>query len=140
MKKTMTTNDVINAYNAVEEFTKKDIDLPKQAAWDLEDNIDEMKKVVEKFEKHRVEILQPLYDKEAFEHLENNQIRVKKEHEKAFIDATNEINQYLNTTNDLEIKCISREDIPDKISNKDLRALRFMIADTIKDTDTSTEE
>lgn len=127
MKKIFKTNEIINIYYALEEFIKKDVSLPTQFAWDLDDNIETLKNIVVKFEKYREKLLQPLNDKNAFEQLENGNIKVKGIYSKEFISVTEEINKYLDTVNEIEIKLIDKNSLPDTLSVKDLRALRFML-------------
>lgn len=127
MKKELKTSEAINIYYALEEFIQKDIALPTQFTWDLDDNIEVLKNIVVKFEKYRTKLLQPLNDEKAFEQLENGDIKVKNEYSKEFVSVTEEINKYLDTLNEIEIKLIDKKSLPDILSVKDLRALRFML-------------
>lgn len=129
MKKTLLTNEVLEIYFGIEEFVKKDINLPVQFAWDLEDNSNTLKAIVSKFEHHRDELLSSLKEKDAFEPLENNVFKVKKPYEEEFKKISQEIENYANTKNEIEIKTVCKDEIPDSISVKDLRALKFMICD-----------
>lgn len=129
MKKTINTKTAIELYNAIEEFIQKDIDLPVQFAWDMETNSETLKHIVEKFERNRAKILTPLREKDAFEDIDNNQIKIKAPYVKEFEQAMKKINEYLTVENEIEIKTVKKEDIPSSISVKDLRAVKFMIAD-----------
>lgn len=130
MTKTIQTKTIIELYNAVENFIQKDIELPVQFSWDLETNSETLKCIVEKFERNRSKILTPLQEKNAFENLDNNQIKVKAPYVKDFEQAMKKINEYLTVENEIEIKTVKKEDIPSSISVKDLRAIKFMISDT----------
>lgn len=129
MNKKFLTKNVLQIYSDLESFINKDIDLPIQFAWDLEDNAEKLKLIVEKFYRHRDKIMQPLLDKNIFEEINNNQIKVKKPYIKDFEKANEEINKYMETENELEIKTVSKNDIPKSISVKDLRAIKFMISE-----------
>lgn len=129
MNKKFLTKNVLQIYSDLESFINKDIDLPIQFAWDLEDNAEKLKSIVEKFYRHRDKIMQPLLDKNIFEEINNNQIKVKKPYIKDFEKANEEINKYMETENELEIKTVSKNDIPKSISVKDLRAIKFMISE-----------
>lgn len=130
MTKTIQTKTIIELYNAVENFIQKDIELPVQFSWDLETNSETLKCIVEKFERNRSKILTPLHEKNAFENLDNNQIKVKEPYIKEFEQAMKKINEYLTVENEIEIKMVKKDDIPSSISVKDLRAIKFMISDT----------
>lgn len=130
MTKTIQTKTIIELYNAVENFIQKDIELPVQFSWDLETNSETLKCIVEKFERNRSIILTPLQEKNAFENLDNNQIKVKEPYIKEFEQAMKKINEYLTVENEIEIKMVKKDDIPSSISVKDLRAIKFMISDT----------
>ena len=127
MKIKLKTQEVLEKYNLIEEFIKKDINIPVQFAWNLEDNQEKFKTVVDRFEKHRQELLQPLNDKGAFQPTDDNRMAVKNEYIKEFNEVTKKLNDYIMTDNELEIKTVSKDQIPDMISSKDLRAIRFMI-------------
>ena len=129
MKKTINTKTAIELYNAIEESIQTDFDLPVQFAWDMETNSETLKHIVEKFERNRAKILTPLREKDAFEDIDNNQIKIKAPYVKEFEQAMKKINEYLTVENEIEIKTVKKEDIPSSISVKDLRAVKFMIAD-----------
>lgn len=129
MTKTIQTRTAIELYNAIEEFIQKDIDLPVQFSWDMETNSETLKHIVEKFERNRSKILAPLQEKNAFENLDNNQIKVKAPYVKEFEEAMKKINEYLTVENEIEVKMVKKDDIPSSISVKDLRAIKFMISD-----------
>lgn len=127
MKKKYKTAQIIEMFNALNEFINKDITLPVNLAWIIDDNYEELKKVVLKFDKYREKLLKPLNEKNAFESNNENQIIVKSEYIEEFTKLTEKINSTLTINNELEIKTANRSDIPSMISNKDLRALKFMI-------------
>lgn len=127
MKKKYKTAQIIEMFNALNEFIDKDITLPVNLAWIIDDNYEELKKIVLKFDKYREKLLKPLNEKNAFESNNENQIIVKSEYIEEFTKLTEKINSTLTINNELEIKTANRSDIPSMISNKDLRALKFMI-------------
>lgn len=127
MKQNYKTIEIIEMHNALEHFIEKDILLPISLAWIIDDNYEELKKIVIKFEKHREKKIKPLNDKNAFEMSENNKIIVKEKYLDEFKKISEEINSLLNIDNEIEIKIAKRSDIPTVISNKDLRAIKFMI-------------
>ncbi len=127
MKRKYKTTQVIEMFNALNEFINKDITLPANFAWIIDDNYEELKKVVLKFDKYREKLFKPLNEKDAFESNKENQIIVKTEYVDEFTKLTEEINSVLALDNELEIKIANRSDVPLMISNKDLRAIKFMI-------------
>lgn len=127
MKRKYKTTQVIEMFNALNEFINKDITLPANFAWIIDDNYEELKKVVLKFDKYREKLFKPLNEKDAFESSKENQIIVKTEYVDEFTKLTEEINSVLALDNELEIKIANRSDVPLMISNKDLRAIKFMI-------------
>ena len=126
MKIKMKTSELIDLFSDIQDFFKKDIALSKQIIWDLDDNYETIKKIVDRFEKHRAELIQPLNEKQAFYKGEDGEIKVKDEFYGDFLKANDEIAEYLQTDNEIEIKTISRKSIPDTLSFKDWKALKFM--------------
>lgn len=129
MKVNMKTSEVIELFENISEFLKKDIALSKQTIWDLDENYETLNHIVKKFETHRAKIIEPLNEKHAFEQLEENKIKVKDEFIEEFMEIDKEINEYLNTDNEIEIKTVSKKDLPDTFSFKDWKALKFMCID-----------
>lgn len=127
MKKEYKTSQIIDMFNALNEFIDKDITLPVNLAWIIDDNYEELKKIILKFDNYREKLLKPLNEKNAFELKNDNQIIVKTEYVDEFNDISKKINSALALDNELEIKTANRSDIPTMISNKDLRAIKFMI-------------
>ncbi len=124
----MKTGECVELYNRLGEFISKDIDLPLQMAWDLDDNYEALKKVNEKFEKKQAELLKPLQEKGAFEPVgDKGNFKVQPEYKDEFTAAMEKINGLLGTENEITIKKAKRDDLPGTISAKDLRALKFMI-------------
>ena len=121
------TKEAIELYNNLEEFIKKDIDLPAQCVWDMEDNSEALKKVVDKFNNMSNKMLQPLRDANAFTALDNGNVKVEKEYVDEFKKVKDELSKFLETDNEIDIKMISRSDLPSTLSVKDIRALRFMV-------------
>ena len=126
MKITMKTSQVIELFQNITDFLKKDIDLPKQLVWDLDDNYETLKGIVSKFEKFRDKLFDPFNQKGAFEQLEDDKLRIKEEFMEDFNKVQEEINEYLETDNEIDIKTANRKDLPDNISLKDWQALKFM--------------
>lgn len=123
----MTTGEVVSTYEMLENFVSKDTTLPLQFAWDIEDNIESFKKIVLKFEKHKNDLLKPLNEKNAFQFIGDGKVKVSDECIPEFNSVTEKINELLNIENEVTIKTVSKENLPNSISNKDLRALRFMV-------------
>lgn len=121
------TKEAIELYNNLEEFIKKDIDLPAQCVWDMEDNSEALKKVVDKFNNMSNKMLQPLRDANAFTALDNGNVKVEKEYVDEFKKVNDELSKFLETDNEIDIKMISKSDLPSTLSVKDIRALRFMV-------------
>lgn len=120
------TKEAIELYNNLEEFIKKDINLPAQCVWEIEDNSDILKGIVNKYKNISSKLLQPLKEKNAFEQ-NDERIMIKNE----YIDEFNEINssleEYLDTDNEVTFKKIKRDALPTTLSVRDIRALKFMI-------------
>lgn len=129
MEKIMKTQEVIDAYKALNDYVKKDIQLSTQLAWDIEDNIEAFGKIVDRFERHRSELIQPLIEKKAIIPVNDNQVKVEEGYEEEVTTAFNKINEYLGVENTIEIKTITKKDIPETASVKDIRALKIMIAE-----------
>lgn len=129
MKTTIKTGEVLERYSAIEEFIKKDISIPAQFAWNLEDNQERFKAVAERFEKHRQELLQPLQQKGAFKPTDDGRTVIKNEYIEEFNDICKKLDDFLLTENEFEIKTVPKNDVPEMISPKDLRAIKFMISD-----------
>ena len=129
MKINMKTSEVIKIFEDISEFLKKDIALPKQMIWDLDENYENLHHIVDKFEKHRKKLIEPLNEKHAFEEIESNKIKVKEEFMEDFMKIDKEINEYLDTENELEIKTANKKDLPETFSFKDWKALKFMCID-----------
>ncbi len=129
MKINMKTSEVVNIFEDISNFLKKDIRLPKQVIWDIDENYEILQHISNKFETYRSKIISPLNEKGAFEKTEDGQIMVKNEFMGEFIEADKEISEYLNTDNEFEIKTINKKDLPDTLSFKDWKALKFMCVD-----------
>lgn len=131
MNLSITVQDAINQLDAINEFVKKDIPLSAELAWNLDENAENIKQVVIRFEKLRNDILSSLCENNAIEPIEGtDSYRAAKGHEEEFSAALNQINEYLNHEVSFDIKTVTKNDVPSKLSLNDLRALKFMIADT----------
>lgn len=130
MNLSITVQDAINQLDAINEFVKKDIPLSAELAWNLDENAENIKQVVIRFEKLRNDILSSLCENNAIEPIEGtDSYRAAKGHEEEFSAALNQINEYLNHEVSFDIKTVTKNDVPSKLSLNDLRALKFMIAD-----------
>lgn len=130
MNLSITVQDAINQLGAINEFVKKDIPLSAELAWNLDENAENIKSVVVRFEKLRNEVLSSLCENNAIEPIEGtDSYRAAKGHEEEFNAALNQINEYLNHEVSFDIKTVTKNDVPAKLSLNDLRALKFMIAD-----------
>ena len=102
------TKEAIELYNNLEEFIKKDIDLPAQCVWDMEDNSEALKKIVDKFNNMSNKMLQPLRDANAFTALDNGNVKVEKEYVDEFKKVNDELAKCLETDNEIDIKMRSQ--------------------------------
>ena len=130
MKIKMKTFEVIELFENISNFLKKDIDFPKQMIWDLDENYETLHHIVDKFESRRNKLLAPLNEKHAFEPAEEEgKVVIKKEFTEEFMKVNEEVNEYLNTENEFEVKTFNKKDLPDTFSFKDWKALKFMCVD-----------
>lgn len=129
MKIKMTTLEVIERYQVIEKMISEQESLPIELAWNLEDNQEEFKKVVEKFEKHRDKIMSPMNEKGAFIDCGDGKLKVKEEFRDEFLKLNDEINKLLTIVNEIEIKTCKKELLPQQIKVNNLRAIKFMIKD-----------
>ena len=114
-----TTEEVINIYYGIENFIKKDVEMPRNFVWYLEENQEKLHSIVHRFEKLRDKKLEPLKEKGAFEQAENEQIKVKAEYVDEFLKIEAELQELLDIENEIDIKTVCKNDVPEKISNKD---------------------
>ena len=124
-----TTEEVINIYYGIENFIKKDVEMPRNFVWYLEENQEKLHSIVHRFEKLRDKKLEPLKEKGAFEQAENEQIKVKAEYVDEFLKIEAELQELLDIENEIDIKTVCKNDVPEKISNKDWNAIKFMCTD-----------
>lgn len=130
MKKNLniTINEAMSYLYGLNSFIEKDIALPKQLSWDIDCNIDKLQEVANRFYKNRNKVMKVLIDqKKAFISSETGEFTSIPKYEEEFDAAMKEISEYANIVIDLEIRVDSFELLPDAISAKDYRALRFMI-------------
>lgn len=128
MKIKIKTSEVVEHFNDISNFFKKDIGLPKQVIWDLDENYESFHRIVDKFEKYRNKLIQPLNEKHAFEPSSEgkDKVIVKEEYIEEFMAMSKELEEYLETENEIEIKTINKKEIPDILSFNDWKALKFM--------------
>lgn len=129
MEVTMTTMEIIEKYQAIEKLISEDENLPIELAWNLEDNQEEFKRIINKFDTHREKIISPLKKKDAFIDNSDGTMTVKNEFKDEFLKLNDEINKLLQIKNNIEIKTCKREILPAQMKISNLRAIKFMIVD-----------
>lgn len=130
MEKTFKVEEILEIYQKVEEFVKEDKELPAQFTWNLEENEDRFKAVVTRFEKHRNELFSSLNDKGAFINNEDGTTTIKSEFIEEFKTANEKLKHFLELQETINIKTCSKDDVlPENISAKNLRAIKFMLTD-----------
>ena len=128
MKIKWTTNEIIEKYKEIEEFVQSDKEIPLELAWNLEENQEEFKAIVEKFERYRADIIQKLQEHNVFETTEDNKTIVREEHIKEFQEANEKIDKLLAIENEIEISTYEKDKgLPKEMSVKDIRAIKFML-------------
>lgn len=128
MKIKWTTNEIIEKYKEIEEFVQNDKEIPLELAWDLEENQEEFKAIVEKFERYRADIIQKLQEHNVFEITEDNKTIVRKEHIKEFQEANEKVDKLLAIENEIEVSTYEKDKgLPKEMSVKDIRAIKFML-------------
>lgn len=128
MKIKWTTNEIIEKYKEIEEFVQSDKEIPLELAWNLEENQEEFKAIVEKFERYRADIIQKLQEHNVFETTEDNKTIVREEHMKEFQEANEKVDKLLAIENEIEISTYEKDKgLPKEMSVKDIRAIKFML-------------
>ena len=128
MKIKWTTNEIIEKYKEIEEFVQSDKEIPLELAWNLEENQEEFKAIVEKFERHRADIIQKLQEHNVFETTADNKTIVREEHIKEFQEANEKVDKLLAIENEIEISTYEKDKgLPKEMSVKDIRAIKFML-------------
>ena len=128
MKIKWTTNEIIEKYKEIEEFVQSDKEIPLELAWNLEENQEEFKAIVEKLERYRADIIQKLQEHNVFETTEDNKTIVREEHIKEFQEANEKVDKLLAIENEIEISTYEKDKgLPKEMSVKDIRAIKFML-------------
>ena len=128
MKIKWTTNEIIEKYKEIEEFVQSDKEIPLELAWNLEENQEEFKAIVEKFERYRADIIQKLQEHNVFETTEDNKTIVREEHIKEFQEANEKVDKLLAIENEIEISTYEKDKgLPKEMSVKNIRAIKFML-------------
>lgn len=128
MKIKWTTNEIIEKYKEIEEFVQSDKEIPLELAWNLEENQEEFKAIVEKFERYRADIIQKLQEHNVFETTEDNKTIVREEHIKEFQEANEKVDKLLAIENEIEISTYEKDKgLPKEVSIKGIRAIKFML-------------
>ena len=125
----MTTLEIIEKYRAIEKLISENENLPIELAWNLEDNQEKFRYIVNKFDTHREKIISPLKNKNAFIDNSDGTMTVKDEFKNEFLQLNDEIDKLLQIKNNIEIKTCKREILPTQIKISNLRAIKFMIVD-----------
>lgn len=129
MEVTMTTLEIIEKYRAIEKLISENENLPIELAWNLEDNQEKFRYIVNKFDMHREKIISPLKNKNAFIDNSDGTMTVKDEFKNEFLQLNDEIDKLLQIKNNIEIKTCKKEILPTQIKISNLRAIKFMIVD-----------
>lgn len=129
MEVTMTTLEIIEKYRAIEKLISENENLPIELAWNLEDNQEKFRCIVNKFDTHREKIISPLKNKNAFIDNSDGTMTVKDEFKNEFLQLNDEIDKLLQIKNNIEIKTCKKEILPTQIKISNLRAIKFMIVD-----------
>lgn len=129
MEVTMTTLEIIEKYRAIEKLISENENLPIELAWNLEDNQEKFRYIVNKFDTHREKIISPLKNKNAFIDNSDGTMTVKDEFKNEFLQLNDEIDKLLQIKNSIEIKTCKKEILPTQIKISNLRAIKFMIVD-----------
>lgn len=129
MEVTMTTLEIIEKYRAIEKLISENENLPIELAWNLEDNQEKFRYIVNKFDTHREKIISPLKNKNAFIDNSDGTMTVKNEFKNEFLQLNDEIDKLLQIKNNIEIKTCKKEILPTQIKISNLRAIKFMIVD-----------
>lgn len=128
MKVKYKTREIIDMYKALDEFSKKDIEMPSVLAWNIYDNIIALKQVFDKFIVFRDSAFEELNSLNAFENPDKNGfMKVKKEFEGELKSVNARLEEYLEIENEIEIIKVDRDELPKVLTLKDIKALRFMI-------------
>lgn len=128
MKIKWTTNEVIEKYKEIEEFVQSNKEIPLEFAWNLEENQEKFKAIVEKFERYRTDIIQKLQEHNVFEATKDNKTIVREEHIKEFQEANEKVDKLLAIENEIEISTYEKDKgLPKEMSVKDIRAIKFML-------------
>lgn len=128
MKIKWTTNEIIEKYKEIEEFVQNDKEISLELAWDLEENQEKFKAIVEKFERYRTDIIQKLQEHNVFEETKDNKTIVREEHIKEFQEANEKVDKLLAIENEIEISTYEKDKgLPKEMSVKDIRAIKFML-------------
>lgn len=125
----MTTLEIIEKYRAIEKLISENENLPIELAWNLEDNQEKFRYIVNKFDTHREKIISPLKNKNAFIDNSDGTMTVKDEFKDEFLQLNDEIDKLLQIKNNIEIKTCKKEILPTQIKISNLRAIKFMIVD-----------
>ena len=129
MEVTMTTLEIIEKYRAIEKLISENENLPIELAWNLEDNQEKFRYIVNKFDTHREKIISPLKNNNAFIDNSDGTMTVKDEFKNEFLQLNDEIDKLLQIKNNIEIKTCKKEILPTQIKISNLRAIKFMIVD-----------
>ena len=129
MEVTMTTLEIIEKYKKKKKLISENENLPIELAWNLEDNQEKFRYIVNKFDTHREKIISPLKNKNAFIDNSDGTMTVKDEFKNEFLQLNDEIDKLLQIKNNIEIKTCKKEILPTQIKISNLRAIKFMIVD-----------
>ena len=121
-RKTMITGEIVTMLESLEEFDQKDIRMPIVLSWALEDNLESLKKIKDKYLKSRAKIeIEFVEDKKVNE----GTTKIKEEFLVEFRDRLSEL---LLIENTLDIQMVPFSLLEGReFSSKEIRAIKFMI-------------
>jgi len=121
-RKTMITGEIVTMLESLEEFDQKDIRMPIAFSWALEDNLELLKKIKDKYLKSRAKIeMEFVGDKKVHE----GTTKIKEEFLVEFRDRLSEL---LLIENTVDIQMVPFSLLEGReFSAKEIRAIKYMI-------------
>lgn len=124
----LSISQIIDKHRALCEFAEKDIELPAQVAWNIDDNLDAFKRELEKFDSKRNKLINRLIESGAAIVVDDgNRIVAATGREEEFHASELQINELLQVEVNVDVATISESDLPHELTVKDLHSLKFMV-------------
>ena len=126
MTKNMTISEILSAYEALNNFIKKDIPMPGKLSWIISDNLDELKKHAEKFQQKKEYLGQQFIKSGKTSKNDDGTESVASEHMTEYVE---KIQELLLIERELIIEPVSIEEFKklDSLSVLDIKALEIMV-------------